>query len=405
MIKFKKMITIGKEEHDAASKVLKSGQLSFFLGEISKDFLGGKNVKKFEAKIAKFYNVKHAIAVNSWTSGLVCAVGALALKPGDEIILPTWTMTACSSAILHWNYIPVFADIDSNTFNISPKSIVKKITKRTKAIMAVDIFGYPSNIIEIKKIAKMHNLKIISDCAQSPYSFIRGKHACNYADIAGFSYNYHKHINTGEGGVVVTNNYTYAERIRLIRNHGEKIISQKNKTTNIIGHNFRLGEIEASIGIEQIKKLKRIVISKQKNAQILYNGLKSLKGLNLPLIQKNYTHSYYVFAMSLKTDVVKTQKSKIKKLLKKKGINISIEYQNLHLLPLFQKKIGYYKNFPWCLNKNKIDYKKGICPNAEFLNDKSFIGLNLCNYDYSKNDLKYIIKCFKEIWQKEISFF
>jgi dTDP-4-amino-4,6-dideoxygalactose transaminase len=109
--------------------------------------------------------------------------------------------------------------------------------------------------------------------------------------------------------------------------------------------------------------------------------------------------------MSLKTDVVKTQKSKIKKLLKKKGINISIEYQNLHLLPLFQKKIGYYKNFPWCLNKNKIDYKKGICPNAEFLNDKSFIGLNLCNYDYSKNDLKYIIKCFKEIWQKEISFF
>ena len=97
------MITIGKEEHDAASKVLKSGQLSFFLGEISKDFLGGKNVKKFEAKIAKFYNVKHAIAVNSWTSGLVCAVGALALKPGDEIILPTWTMTACSSAILHWN--------------------------------------------------------------------------------------------------------------------------------------------------------------------------------------------------------------------------------------------------------------------------------------------------------------
>ena len=405
MKKFKKMITIGKEELNAASKVIKSGQLSFFLGEKNKDFFGGKNVQKFEKNIENFYKVKHAISVNSWTSGLICAVGALNLKPGDEIILPTWTMTACSAAILHWNYIPIFADINSKTFNISESDIIKKISRRTKAIMSVDIFGYPANLIKIRKIAKRFNLKIISDCAQSPYSFIKKNHACNYADISGFSFNYHKHINTGEGGVVVTNDDVYAKRIKLIRNHGEKIINLNDKNKNIIGYNFRLGEIESAIGIEQLKKLKKIVKKKQKAAKILLKGLKNLKGLNLPYVEKNFTHSYYVFAMSINTNLIKTKTTDIKKLLSTKGIKVSNNYQNLHLLPIFQNKIGYDKNFPWILNKRKINYKKGICPNAEFLNEKSFIGLNLCNYDYSKSDLNYIINCFKEIWKKNILFY
>ena len=404
MKKFKKMITIGKEELNAASKVIKSGQLSFFLGEKSKDFFGGKNVQKFEKNIENFYKVKHAISVNSWTSGLICAVGALNLKPGDEIILPTWTMTACSAAILHWNYIPIFADINSKTFNISESDIIKKISRRTKAIMSVDIFGYPANLIKIRKIAKRFNLKIISDCAQSPYSFIKKNHACNYADISGFSFNYHKHINTGEGGVVVTNDDVYAKRIKLIRNHGEKIINLNDKNKNIIGYNFRLGEIESAIGIEQLKKIKKIV-KKTKSCKNSFKRFKNLKGLNLPYVEKNFTHSYYVFAMSINTNLIKTKTTDIKKLLSTKGIKVSNNYQNLHLLPIFQNKIGYDKNFPWILNKRKINYKKGICPNAEFLNEKSFIGLNLCNYDYSKSDLNYIINCFKEIWKKNILFY
>lgn len=134
MKNFKKMITIGKEEFNSASKVIKSGQLSFFLGEKNKDFYGGYNVQKFEKEIKKFYKVKHAITVNSWTSGLICSVGALGLKPGDEIILPTWTMTACSAAILHWNYIPVFADINPRTFNICEIDIKKKYQKEQKLL-------------------------------------------------------------------------------------------------------------------------------------------------------------------------------------------------------------------------------------------------------------------------------
>ena len=175
MRKFKKYNSIDKEELKAASAVIKSGNLSNFLGEYSKEFFGGPKVREFEKKCKSFFNVKHAITVNSWTSGLICAVGALDINPGDEIILPPWTMSACASAILNWNAIPVFADIDKTTYNIDPDDVLRKISKKTKAIMAVDIFGHPCNISELKKISKKYKIKLITDSAQSPYSFYKKK--------------------------------------------------------------------------------------------------------------------------------------------------------------------------------------------------------------------------------------
>ena len=144
-------------EVKAASKVIKKGVLSSFVGSWSKDFYGGEEVIKFEKKIADYFRVKYAISVNSWTSGLICAVGAIDTEPGDEIILPTWTMSACATAILFWNAIPVFADIIEDNQCIDPKSIEKNISKKTKAIMAVDICGTSANIKEINKIAKNIN--------------------------------------------------------------------------------------------------------------------------------------------------------------------------------------------------------------------------------------------------------
>ena len=179
----------------------------------------------------------------------------------------------------------------------------------------------------------------------------------------------------------------------------KKLHNQKEKTGLI-----RLGEIEAAIGIEQLKKLKKIVKKKQKTAKILFNGLKNLKGLNLPVIEKNFTHSYYVFAMSINTNIIKTKTSDIKNFLNEKEID-EINILNASFLAIFQNKVAYDKNFPWILNKRKINYKKGICPNAEYLHDKAFIGLNLCNFDYSDQDMKFIIKCFKSIWEKKVLFF
>ena len=191
MKKFLPYNTIGKEEIAAVNNVMKTGVLSKFLGSSGKDFLGGPQVIKFENSIKKYFKVKYAITVNSWTSGLIASVGALDVSPGDEIIVTTWSMCASATAIIHWNCIPVFVDIDPDTYNIDPNSIEKKITKKTKAIMTVDIFGQSCDIFKIMKIAKKHNLKVISDSAQSIGSKVDGKYSGTLADIGGYSLNYH----------------------------------------------------------------------------------------------------------------------------------------------------------------------------------------------------------------------
>ena len=164
-------------------------------------------------------------------------------------------MCACASAIIHWNAIPVFIDIDEKTFNIDPSLIESNITEKTKAIMAVDIFGHPCEISKITRIAKKHNLKVISDSAQSPWSKNQDKVIGTQSDIGGYSLNYHKHIHTGEGGIIVTNDKNYYQRMALIRNHAEAVVGGMGRKdlNNMIGYNFRMGEIEAAIGIEQLK--------------------------------------------------------------------------------------------------------------------------------------------------------
>ena len=157
--------------------------------------------------------MKHAITVNSWTSGLIAAVGALSIEPGDEIIVSPWTMCASATAILHWNAIPVFADIEGDTFCLDPVSVEKKINSKTKAIMSIDIAGQSANMDALKNIAKKYNLKIISDTAQAPGALYKGKLAGTLGDVGGISLNYHKHIHTGEGGVLFTNDDLIAEKL------------------------------------------------------------------------------------------------------------------------------------------------------------------------------------------------
>ena len=388
---FKKYQTIGKEEELAVLNVLKKGELSKFVASKGEDFLGGNMVKKFEKNWATYFGVKYAIAVNSWTSGLIAAVGSLDIEPGDEVIVSPWTMSATATSIIVWNAIPVFADIDKKTFCLDPESVERNISSRTKAIMSVDIFGQSADMKKLKKIAKKYDLKIISDTAQAPGAMVNSRYAGTLADIGGFSLNYHKHINTGEGGMLVTNNKLFAKRMRLIRNHAEGVVGNKNKKelNNMIGYNFRLGEIEAAIGIEQLKKLKKAVNSRQRAAKKLASGIKALKGLTVPFIPKGNTHVYYVFPIILDVEKIKIDKPKIVGALKAEGVpTISIEYANLHLLPMYQKKVAYgKKNFPWSLNRRKINYKKGICPVAENFNDISYIGINMCLYNYSDNVL------------------
>lgn len=402
---FKNSNTIGNHEILACNKVLKSGKLSGFLGSPGKYFFGGRKVQEFENVVKKFYGVKYAISVNSWTSGLIAMIGSLDLEPGDEIIVPSWTMCATATSILHWNCIPVFADIDKESLCIDPEDVKKKITKKTKAVLVVDIFGYPTDIKQIRKVVGK-KIKIISDNAQTPYGIYNGKISGTNTDIGGYSFNYHKHINTGEGGVVITNSKVLAERVQLIRNHGEAVIKTKikKKLSNIIGHNFRLGELEAAIGIEQFKKLKKIVRKRQILCRRLTKGLLSIiDSAKLPKDQKNWTHNYYIYPIILNLRKLKVSREKIIELLEKEGVQGLIGgYTNIHHLPIFKYKIAYgTKGFPWSIYGKKFKKKyKYSCKVAEQMHKNTFMGIEVCRFDLNKRDIDLIIESFLKVWKK-----
>ena len=247
---------------------------------------------------------------------------------------------------------------------------------------------------------------MITDSAQSPYSFYKKKIAGTMSDVGGISLNYHKHIHTGEGGVVFTNSDKIAKKINLIRNHAESVV-RSNSTkdlSNMIGYNFRLGEIESAMGIEQLKKLKKIVSKKQKICKLLTKSLSDIPKIFLPKVLKDYTHSYYIYGIILDLQNIKYSREYIIKKLTSKGVpGLSAGYTCLHLLPTFQKKIAYgKKSFPWNSNFNKrnISYKKGLCPNAEYLHEKSFIKFEVCLYDLTVNDIKFISNAFKKVWKE-----
>ncbi len=395
-----------KREIAIAKKIVSSGVLSDFIGKKGKNFLGGYYVRKFEGELQKYFKVKHAITVNSWTSGLIASFGAIGLEPGDEVIMPTWTMSACAMSVIHWNAIPVFVDIEDSTFNINPKLIEKKISKKTKAILVVDIFGHPADYRSIKKIAKKYDLKIISDAAQSIGSKYYKKYSGTFSDIGGYSLNCHKHINTGEGGIILTNSKLLAEKVRLIRNHAESSLNldetNKIKLNNMIGYNFRLGEIESGIGICQLKKLKSIIKKRKIFANKITIGLSHLNGIRLPIIKKNCSHSFYTYPIILNLDKLKTSRKRICTELRNEGLSISEGYVNLHTLPMFKSKIAFgKKGVPWSLNKNKkYSYKSTDFPVAEHLHNRSLIHISMYTLDYKMKDILNIIKCFNKVWNR-----
>lgn len=395
--------TIGEEEKRAVMEVLDSGVLSKFLGTWSPDFYGGPRVQKLEKEWANYFGVKHAVSVNSATSGLYAAVGAAGVGPGDEVIVSPYTMTASATAALVYGAIPVFTDIDPDIFCLDPRSIRQRITPRTKAIIAVDIFGHPAEFDEIMDIAREHDLVVIEDAAQAPGALYKNRYAGTLGHMGVFSLNYHKTIHCGEGGVVVTNDDRFAERLQLIRNHAEVVVEKKGVSdlTNMIGFNYRMTEIEAAIASEQLKKLESLVRPRIEAANYLTSKLKNLPGLTTPMIRPYVRHGYYVYPLKYDAYVTGVPRARFTEALRAEGIPCGIGYvRPLYLEPVYQKRVGFGRNgFPFACIKNQssVLYERGICPICERMHFEMLLLLDVCHASITKQDLDDVITAFEKV--------
>jgi len=406
---------IGDEEKQAVMRVFDSGIFSRFLGCWHDDFFGGNEIQSLEKEWAEYFGAKHAIAVNSATSGLYCAMGATGIEPGDEVIVSPYTMSASSVSPLIYNAIPVFADIEDDCFCVSAEDIERKITPRTRAIVAVDIFGLPYNAEKINEIAKKHNLIVIEDAAQAPGAMLGGKFAGTLGDIGVYSLNYHKHIHTGEGCLVVTDDDTLADKIRLIRNHAEAVVEAKGNTdlVNMLGFNYRMTEIEAAMAREQLKKLDKLLEERIKNVQYLEKGLSDIPCLTMPKLRENSKHAYYVHSIKFNSKIAGIHRNRFVQALQAElmpiekreteGIKIGGGYlKPLYLQPLYQNKIAYgKKGCPWtCQNTSaNVDYSKGICPVVEDMYENTLITHELMRPGMTKQDLDDVISVFYKVWE------
>jgi perosamine synthetase len=323
---------IGEEEVEAVVKVLRNGPLTNALG-------AGPMVTQFEKKFAEFAGVKHAMAVNTGTAALHSAVVGAGVKAGDEVILPSFTFVATAEAVVMAGGKPVFTDIDPETYNISPAAIAEAVTKKTKAIVPVDLYGLPADIKPIREIAAEHDLAVVEDAAQAHGATYDGKPAGAFADAACWSLYASKNMTTGEGGVITTSSDEMAETMRLIRTHGEKA----KYASLMLGYNYRMSEIQAAIGLVQLEKLPTFLDRRRENARRLTKILAKTEKLQLPSESKERQHSWYLYTVRLK-NAAENERNKIVAGLKKNGIGAETYYANpVHLMPYYRDSFGKRK--------------------------------------------------------------
>jgi len=309
-------------------KVLKSGVLTTRV-------TSGSMVGRFERAFAKFVKAKHAVAVNSGTAALHSALLTIGVKAGDEVVLPSFTFISTAEAVALTGAKPVFVDINPQTYNVNPQKIEEAITQKTKAIMPVDLYGLSAQMDTIKEIAEKHNLKTIEDAAQAQGATYRGNSPGYFADMACWSFYASKNMTTGEGGMITTNNEEWADTLRCIRSHGEK----EEYVSSMLGHNYRMPEIEAAIGIVQLKKLPTFVEKRRKNAQLLTERLSEADRLRLPTEPRGYEHSWYLYTVRLR-DGDKTERDEVVKGLRNAGIGATVYYHApIHLMPYYRQFI------------------------------------------------------------------
>ena len=402
-------ITTGEDEKIALSRVIDSGYMSLFEGSHTPDapfsFYGGPEVQALENEWNEYYGSKYSVSVNSATSGLYMAIGALGIGYGDEVIVSPYTMTACAMAPMIYGAIPVFADVD-DMGSLDPKSIKTLVSPRTKAILVVHQFGIPAQMDEIMEIANEFNLKVIEDCAQAHGAKYKGQYVGTIGNIGVFSLNVNKTIQSGEGGICVTYDKDLHYRLALIRNHGEAVVeaAEYDNITNIAGFNYRMTELQAAVCRVQLDKLNGLNAGRLKLVRQLNDGLREFNFLAVPEERYGCESTYYVYPLKFFSEIAGIKREMFVEVVKAEGVDFSQGYvKPLYMQPVYQKKTLFKNGYPFSAIENKecrMEYDLGICKNAERLHFKEMIISEHIRLPNTKEDVSDVINIIKKITRK-----
>jgi dTDP-4-amino-4,6-dideoxygalactose transaminase len=321
-------LSLGKKELSAISKVIKSGQMT-----------QGKKVAEFEQAFAKYIGTKYAVAVSSGTAALYLSLISLGIGKGDEVITTPFSFIASANAILYTGAKPIFVDIDEQTFNINPKLIEKAITRKTKAILPVHLYGLPCDMDSIQKIAKEHKLFVVEDACQAHGAQVKGIKVGSFGDLGCFSFYATKNMTTVEGGMITTNSSKLCKKLQLLRSHGSKIRYHHE----ILGYNFRMTDINAAIGLVQLKKLPKFNKTRINNARYLTKNLSDIQGIKVPFVSPQTTHVFHQYAVRIDKEI---DRKGVIEALDKKGIKTEVYYPiPIHKQKLY-RSLGYLDKLP-----------------------------------------------------------
>jgi perosamine synthetase len=298
---------ISDEEIDEVVKVLKSG----FIAQ-------GPKVAEFEEKFAEYIGVEHAVATTSGTTALHLALLSLGIEKGDEVITTPFSFAATANSILFTGATPVFADINSQTYNINPQKIQEAITDKTKAIMPVHLYGQPTDMDPIRSIAEENNLWIVEDAAQAHGAQYHDQMIGSLGDIACFSFYPTKNMTTGEGGMITTDSEELADVARILRSHGE---SERYNHT-LLGYNFRMTDIAAAIGLVQLKRLDEFTKSRIENAEYLTTHIDTIEGITPPFVLDQVKHVFHQYTVR----VGDGKRDAVKDFLSELGVGTGVHY-------------------------------------------------------------------------------
>lgn len=339
---------IDEEDIEAVVEVLKGDYLTT-----------GPYISKFEQAVAQYVGAKYAVAFSNGTAALHGACFAAGIGQGDEVITTPMTFAASANCVLYQGGIPVFADIDEKTYNIDPNKIEEKITNKTKAIIPVDFTGQPVELDRILEIARKHSLVVIEDAAHALGATYKGRKIGSISDMTMFSFHPVKHITSGEGGVITTNNEEYYEKLLQFRSHGITRDKEKLKEYHgpwyyemqFLGYNYRMTDIQAALGTSQLKKIDQFIALRRKYVAMYNEVFKDVNEIITPFQHKDGDSSWHLYMIRLKLDKLTASRREIFEALQQQNIGVNVHYIPIHLQPYYQQ----------------LGYKKGMCPNAEKL--------------------------------------